>query len=56
MLSLSGPKAQSLLKLLIPLVTWYIVNVTADVNDFCLIPLYTNRFSREEVCLSKVVN
>ena len=47
---LSGPKAQVLLKLLIPLVTWYVVNVTAEVNDLRLISLDTNRVSREEVC------
>ena len=29
MLSLSGPKARVLLQLLIPLVTWSVVNVTA---------------------------
>ena len=51
MLSLSGPKAGVLLQLLIPLVTWSVVNVTAEVNDFRLISLCTNRFSREEVCL-----
>ena len=34
MLSLSGPKALVLLQLLIPLITWSVVNVTADVNDF----------------------
>ena len=33
-LSLSGPKASVLLQLLIPLVTWSIVNVTTDINDF----------------------
>ena len=35
----------------IPLVTWSVVNVTAEVNDFGLISLDTNRVSREEVCL-----
>ena len=39
MMSLSGPKARMLLKLLIPLVTWSVVNVTAEVNDFRLIGL-----------------
>ena len=34
MLSISGPKALMLLQLLIALVTWYVVNVSADVNDF----------------------
>ena len=34
MLSLSGPKARVLLQLLIPLVTWSVVSVTAEVNDF----------------------
>ena len=58
MLSLSGPKARVLLQLLIHLVTWSVVNVTADVNDFRLISLDTNRVFWEEVCLSsfKVVN
>ena len=36
MLSLSGPKAWVLLQLLIPLVTWSVVNVTAEVKDFRL--------------------
>ena len=40
-----------LLKLLIPLVIWSVVNVTADVNDFCLISLDTSRVSWVEVCL-----
>ena len=58
MLSLSGPKAQVFLQLRIPLVTWCVVNVTAEVNDFRLISLDTNRVSREEVCLPsfEVVN
>ena len=58
MLSLSGPKARVLLKLLIPLVTWSVVNVTAEVKDFRLISLDTNRVSREEVCMPsfEVVN
>ena len=58
MLSLSGPKARVLLQLFIPLVSWSVVNVTAEVNDFRLISLDTNRVSREEVCLPsfKVVN
>ena len=30
--SLSGPKALVLLQLLIPLETWSVVNVTADIN------------------------
>ena len=51
---LSGPKARVLLQLLIPLVTGSVVNVTAEINDFCLIYLDTNRVSREEVC--EVVN
>ena len=51
MLSLSGPKTRVLLQLLIPLVTWFVVNVTAEVKDFRLISLDTNRVSREEVCL-----
>ena len=58
MLSLSGLKALVLLRLLIPLVTLFVVNVTAEVNDFCLISLDTNQVSREEVCLPsfEVVN
>ena len=58
MLSLSGPKARVLLQLLIPLVTWSVVNVTAEVKYFRLISLDTNRVSREEVCLPnfEVVN
>ena len=51
MLSLSGPKTRVLLQLFIPLVTWSVVNVTAEVNDFRLISLDTKRVSREEVCL-----
>ena len=51
MLSLSGPKARVLLQLLIPLLTGSVENVTADVNDFRLISLDTNRVSREEMCL-----
>ena len=49
-LSLSGPKALVLLQLLIPLMTWSVVNVTADINDFRFISLDTIRVSREEVC------
>ena len=58
MLSLSGPKARVLLLLLNPLVTWYVVNVTAGVKYFRLISLDTNRVSREEMCLPsfEVVN
>ena len=58
MLSFSGPKARVLLQLLIPLVTGSVVNVTAEVKDFRLISLGTNRVSREEVCLPsfEVVN
>ena len=33
--------AGMLLHLCIPLVTWYVVNVTAEVNDFRLISLNT---------------
>ena len=38
--------------------TWYVVNVTAEVKDFRLISLDTNRVSQEEVCLPtfEVVN
>ena len=50
-LSLSGPKALVLLQLLIPLMTWSVVNVTTDINDFRFISLDTIRVSREEVCL-----
>ena len=40
------------------IVIWYVVNVTAEVNDFRCINLDTNRVSREEVCLPsfEVVN
>ena len=48
---LSGPKALVLLQLLIPFLTWSVVNVTADINDFRFISLDTSRVSREEVCL-----
>ena len=51
MLSLSDPKAGVLLQLLIPLVTGYVVNVTAEVKYFRLISLDTNWVSRQEVCL-----
>ena len=51
MLSLSGPKARVLLQLLIPLVTWSVVNVTDEVKDFRFIFLDTNRVFRQEVCL-----
>ena len=40
MLRLFSPKARVLLQLLIPLVTWSVVNVTAEVNDFRLISRY----------------
>ena len=50
-MSLSGPKALALLQLLILLITWSVVNVTADINDFRFISLDTSRISREEVCL-----
>ena len=58
MLSLSGPKARVLLQLFILLVTWSVVNVTAEVNNFRLIFLDTKRVSRGEVCLAnfEVVN
>ena len=58
MLSLSGPKARVLLQLLIPLVTWSVVNVTDEVKYFRLISLDTNWVSLEEVCLPRfeVVN
>ena len=53
-----GPKARVFLQLLIPLVTWSVVYVTAEVSDFSLISLDTNRVSLEEVCLPgfEVVN
>ena len=50
-LSLSGSKAQVLLQLLIHLVTWSVVNATAEVNDFRQMSLDTNRVFREEVYL-----
>ena len=58
MLSFSGPKARVLLQLLIPFVTWSVVNVTTEVKYFRLISLDTDRVSREEVCLPsfEVVN
>ena len=57
-MSLSAVKARVLRQLLIPLVTWSVVNVTADVNDFRLISLDTNLIPREEVCVPscEVVN
>ena len=39
------------LQLLIPLITWSVVNVAADINDFRFISLDSIRVSREEVCL-----
>ena len=45
------PKALVLVQLLIPFITWSVVNVSVDVNDFRLISLNTIRASREEVCL-----
>ena len=51
MMSLSGPNAWVLLQLLIPLVTWSVVNVTAEVKDFRLISLDNNRVSGKKcVC------
>ena len=52
------PKARVLLQILIPLVTWSVVNGTAEVKDFRLISLDIYRVSREEVCLPcfEVVN
>ena len=57
MLSWPSSKAR-VVQPLIPLVTWSVVNVTAEVNNFRLISLDTNRVSREEVCLCsfEVVN
>ena len=46
--------ARVFMRLLNPLVTWSVVNVTAEVNEFRLISLDTNRVSREEVCLAKL--
>ena len=40
-----------LLQLLIPLITWSVVNVTVDINDSRFISLDTILVSREEVCL-----
>ena len=48
---LSVPMARVVLQPLIPFVTWSVVNVTAEVNDFLLIFLDTNRVSRDEMCL-----
>ena len=50
-LSVSCQKVLVLLQLLIPLVAWSVVNVTADVNDFRLISLDASRVSREDMCL-----
>ena len=50
-LSLSGPKARVLLHILIPLVTWSVVNVTADVKDFRLISLDIIIKSPEKKCV-----
>ena len=44
-------KSLVLMQFLIPLITWSVVNVTADINDFRFISLDTIRVSREEVCL-----
>ena len=43
------PKALVLLQLLIPLITWSFVIVTADINDLRFISLDTIRVSREGV-------
>ena len=51
MLSLSGLKALVLMQLLIPFVTWSVVNVTAEIYNFRLLSLDTNRVSRDEVYL-----
>ena len=40
-----------LLHLFIPVVTWSVVNVTANINDFRLISLDTIRVSWKEMCL-----
>ena len=45
------PKALVLLKLIIPLITLSVVNVTADINDFRFISLDTSRISLADVCL-----
>ena len=57
-MSLSGPKALVLMQLLIPLITWSVVNVTTDINDFRFISLDIIRVSREDICLTSfdVVN
>ena len=49
MLSFSVPNDRVLLQILIPLVVWSVVNVTAEVNNFRLISQDINRVSREEV-------
>ena len=65
MLSLSGSKAQVFLQIFLSLLTWYVVNVTAELDGFYAIAtnrvsisLYTNRVVREEVCMPsfEVVN
>ena len=48
MLSLSGLKARLLLQQLVPLITWSVGNVTAEIRDCRLISLDTNRVSPEE--------
>ena len=50
-LSLSCPNASVLLQLLIPVITWCVVNVTVNTNYFRFIYLDTSRVTREEVCL-----
>ena len=50
-MSLLGPKALVFLQLLIPVITWFVVKVTVDINDFRFISLDTSWVSREEVCL-----
>ena len=47
-----------LIQLVVRLVTWSVVNVTADINNFSLIYLDTNPVSGDEICVSSfdVVN
>ena len=44
-------KSFGIAAVLIPLITWSVVNVIADINDFRFISLDTIRVSRGEVCL-----
>ena len=53
----TDPKMLVLLQFLISLITWSVVTVTADINDFCFISLDTSRVSSFDVvnCLLKLL-